>query len=71
MKVLQNFQKFRLLGQGRTELAEVPGRYEMLDPYPEYLWYWRTELPEVPGTSCVNVVQNLQNPRVRVRVIPR
>ena len=25
MKVLQNFQKFRVLWHGRTELTEVPG----------------------------------------------
>ena len=28
MKVLQNFQKFRVLWHGRTELAEVPGGYK-------------------------------------------
>ena len=27
-KVLQNFQKFRVLWHGGTELTEVPGRYE-------------------------------------------
>ena len=28
MKVLQNFQKFRVLRHGRTELPEVLGRYD-------------------------------------------
>ena len=34
MKVLQNFQNFRVLWHGRTELPEVPGRYEHAVPVP-------------------------------------
>ena len=59
MKVLQNFQKLRVLWHGRTELTEVPGRYYNAEyPYPGYLWHRSTELTEVPGTG-MNVVQNL------------
>ena len=39
----------------------------MLYPYPGYWWLGRTELPQVPGTG-MNVVQNLQKFRVRVRM---
>ena len=49
-----------------SELAEVPGRYKMLYPYPGYLWHGRGELTQVPGTG-MNVVQKLQKFRVRVR----
>ena len=31
MKVLQNFQNFRVLWHGRTELTDVPGRYVRTD----------------------------------------
>ena len=34
MKILQNFQKFRILWHGRTELTEVPGKYENAVPVP-------------------------------------
>ena len=34
MKVLQNFQKFRVLRHRRTELPEVPGRYRHAVPVP-------------------------------------
>ena len=34
MKVLQHFQKFRVLWHGRTELPEVPGRYKHAVPVP-------------------------------------
>ena len=32
MKVLQNFQNFRVLWHGRTELPQVPGRYKHAAP---------------------------------------
>ena len=54
MKVLQNFQNFRVLWHGHTELPEVPGGYEC-----------PTELAEVPGTG-MKVLQNFQKFRVRV-----
>ena len=57
MEVLQNFQKFRVLWHGRTELAEVPGRYKNAVPVPRVLWHGRTDLTEVPS-SGMNVVQN-------------
>ena len=64
MKVLQNFQKFRVLWYGRTELTEVPGRYENAVPVPrvfvalayrtyrssEYGYEYPTEFTEVPRT---------------------
>ena len=34
MKVLQNFQNFRVLWHGRTKLPEVPGRYKHAVPVP-------------------------------------
>ena len=34
MKVLRNFQNFRVLWHGRTELPEIPGRYEHALPVP-------------------------------------
>ena len=37
MKVLQNFQKFRVLWHGRTELTEVPGRTKNPVPVPRVL----------------------------------
>ena len=65
MKVLQNFQKFRVLWDGRTELAEVLGRYKNAVPVPRVrVWmsyrthrsslygYERcTQLTEVTGTG--------------------
>ena len=79
MGILQNVQKFRVRYGSVTELTEVPGiilwhgRTElthvikMIYPYPGYLWLWRTELPEVPGTGMnVNDIQNSQKIRVRV-----
>ena len=53
-EVLQNSQKFRVLWHGRKELYIC---YKNGIPYPGYLWHWRTELPEVPGTG-MNVLQN-------------
>ena len=35
MKVLQKFQKFRVLWHSRTELPEVPGRYKHAVPVPQ------------------------------------
>ena len=51
MKGLQNFRKFRVLSHGRTDFAEVPGRYKIMYPYTGY---------------CGTVTQILQNFRVRV-----
>ena len=65
IRVLQNFQKFRVLWHGRTELTEVPGRYENAVPVPRVLWHGRTDLTEVSGTG-MNVVQNSQKFFVRV-----
>ena len=35
MKVLQNFQNFRILWHGRTELPKLPGRYKHAVPVPQ------------------------------------
>ena len=70
MKVLQNFQKLRVLWHGRTELTEVPGRYKNAVPVPLVLWHGRTDLTEVPGTGMY-VVQNSQEFFVRVWVLYR
>ena len=67
MKVLQNFQKFRVLWHGRTDLTEVQGRYENAVPVPRvfvalayrtyrssgYGYECPTELAEVPGTWVI------------------
>ena len=37
IKPLQNSQKFRVLRHGRTELTEVPGRYNNVVPVPRVL----------------------------------
>ena len=54
MRVLQNFQKFRVLWQGRTELAEVPGRYKNAVPVPRVLWHgaYRTHRSSGYGYEC-------------------
>ena len=52
MKVLQNFQKYRALWHGRTELTEVPGRYKNAVP--------------VARGICGTSVQSLQKFRVQV-----
>ena len=75
MGVLQNLQKCRVRYGSVSELTEVPGIVtrayrthkviRMIYPYPGYLWHWRTELPEVPGTG-MTVAQNFQKFRVRV-----
>ena len=70
MKVLQNFQKFRVLWHGLTELTEVPGRYKNAVPVPWVLWQGRTVLTEVPGTD-MNVVQNSKKLFVRVWMLYR
>ena len=36
-----------------------PGFVTKVYPHPEYLWHWRTEFPDVPGTG-MNVLHNLQ-----------
>ena len=65
MKVLQNFQQFRVLWHGRTELTEVPGRCKNAVPVPRVLWHGRTDLIQIPGTA-MKVVQNSQKFIVRV-----
>ena len=77
MGILQNLQKFRVRYGSVTELTKVPGiverayrahiqiSYEMIYPYPGYLWRSRAELLKVPGPG-MNVVQNFQKFRVRV-----
>ena len=65
MKVLQKFQKFRVLWHGRTELTEVSGRYNNAVPVPRLVWRGHTDLTEVPGMG-MNVVQNSQKFFVRV-----
>ena len=57
MRVLENSQKFRVLWHGRTQLTEVPRRYENVVPVPRVLCHGRTDVTEVPGTG-MNVVQN-------------
>ena len=71
--MLQNSQKFRVLWHRRTELKEVPGRYEIAVPIPRvyvalayrtyrssgYGYESRTELTEAPGIG-MNVLHNLQ-----------
>ena len=66
MDVLQNSHKFRVLWHGRTELTEVPGGYKKCCTRTPGCRTGRTELTEVPGTG-MNVLQNSQNFRVRVR----
>ena len=53
MKVLQNFQKFRVLWHGRTELTEVPGGHERC-------------CTRTPYNMVTRGVQNSQKFRVRV-----
>ena len=76
----RNYRSSRYGYGSVKELTEVPGivirayrthrssgqGIKMLYSYPGYLWHGRTELTEVPGTA-MNVVQNLQKFRVRVR----
>ena len=61
-EVLQNSQNFQVLWHGRTELTYIT---KMIYPYPGYLWHWRTELPEVPGTG-MSVIHNFQEFPIRV-----
>ena len=65
MKVLQNFQKCRVLWHGRSELTEVPGRYKNAVPVPQVLRHGRTHVTDVPGTGII-VVQNSRKFFVRV-----
>ena len=51
LEALQNFQKFRVLWHGRTELTQVAGRYKNAVPVPRVLWHDRTDLTEVPDTG--------------------
>ena len=53
MKVLKNFQKFRVLWHGRAEVTDVPTGTRMMYPYPGSLWYC-TELTDVPGTGMIS-----------------
>ena len=71
MRVLQNLHKFRVMRHGRTELTEVPGRYENAVAVPRrVLWHSRTDLTEVPGTG-MNAVQNSHKFFVRVWMLYR
>ena len=71
MGISQNLQKFRVRvrkcysGTGVQNSHKFRAGIKMLYPYPGYLWHWRTELTEVPGTGT-KVVQNSQKFRVRV-----
>ena len=52
MKVLQKFQKFRVLWHGRTDPTEVSDTgISVLQDFKKFwvLWQGRTELTEVPG----------------------
>ena len=52
MKVVQNFQTFRVLWHGRTEITEVPGRCENAVPVPRvFVARGGTELTNAPGTG--------------------
>ena len=58
MKVLQNFQKFRVLWHGRTELPAVPGivaRAYRTYRSSGYGYECPTELTEVPGKGNTRV----------------
>ena len=70
MKVLQNFQKFRVLWHGRTELTEFSGRCKNAVPVSRLLWQGRTDLTQLPGTG-MNVVQNSHKFFVRVWMLYR
>ena len=52
MKVLQNFQNFRVLWHTDVQnFQKSRAGTNTLYPYPGSLWHRRTELPEVPGTA--------------------
>ena len=74
MKVLQNFQNFRVLWHaGVQNFSKFRAGINMLYQYPGSLWHRRTELPEVPGTG-MSVLQKLQIEvicRVIVKTRPR
>ena len=66
MEVLQNFQKFRVLWHGRTELTEVPGGYKKCcTSTPGTVARGVQNSQKFSGT-CVSVLQNSQKFRVRV-----
>ena len=54
MKVLQNFQKFRVLLHGRTKLTEVPGGYKRCYTRTRVLWHgvYRTRRSSGYGYYC-------------------
>ena len=83
VRVWESYRTYRSSGYGYesvTALTEVPGiaaqayrthrsfraHYRKVVPVPRVLLHRRTELTEDPGTS-MNVMQNLQKFRVRVR----
>ena len=47
MKVIQNFQKCRILRHWRTRFTNVPGRYKYAVSVPRVLWHGSTECAEV------------------------
>ena len=59
INVLHNFQKFRVLWHGSTELTGVPGAYERCCTRTPGIVARCTELAEVPDTG-MNVPQNQQ-----------
>ena len=67
MKVLQNFQNFRVLWHGRTELPELPGRYKHAVPVPRVFAApaYRTSRSSGYGYECPTEVTE-----VLCRVIP-
>ena len=58
---------FRVFWHGRTDLTEVPGRYEYKNvaPVPRASWHRRTALTEGPGTG-MNAVHNSQKFMVQI-----
>ena len=61
MNVLQNFQNFRVLWHGRTELPEVPGRYKNAVPVPRVFVApaYRTSRSSGYGYECPTEVSGV------------
>ena len=69
MKVLQNFQKFRVMWHGRTELTEVPGGHKMCCTRTPGIVAWGVQNLDRTHRSSGHYgtgVQNIQKFRVRV-----
>ena len=66
MKILQNFQNFRVLWLGVQNFLKFRAGVNMLYPYPGSLWHRRTELLEVPGRG-MSVLQNFTQVLYRVK----